>query len=202
MALPDAEDIPLFPGRAVYVPAWLDSNHASVVLAACVDNLHWTSPTLKMFGRAHQIPRRHAFVGDAGVHYRWSGLVQTAEPWIPELSEIRARLACIGLSFNSLLANHYRTGRDSMGWHADDEPELGQLPVIATISLGQARKLRFKPKGEGASLGVLLRHGSLLLTSGEVQQHWLHQVAKSQARMIDRVSLTFRYIGLESQASI
>lgn len=195
---PGAQRVSLSPGSGIYVPGWLDPSQASAVQRACLDTLHWTSPTLKMFGRSHPIPRRHAFVGDVGVSYRWSGIVQHAQPWVPALSLVRARLAELGLPFNSLLANHYRSGSDSMGWHADDESELGPLPVIATISLGQARKLRVKPKAGGEALGILLEHGSLLLTSGEVQQHWLHQVAKSQASMIDRISLTFRYIGLES----
>ncbi|WP_226661719.1 alpha-ketoglutarate-dependent dioxygenase AlkB family protein [Microbulbifer aggregans] len=194
----DAERIPLYPGSAIYVPGWLESPDAAAVQRACLDSLDWTSPILKIFGRSHPIPRRHAFVGDTGVSYRWSGIVQHAQPWVPALSDVRARLAELGLPFNSLLANHYRGGSDSMGWHADDESELGPLPVIATISLGQARKLRFKPKAGGDAVGFLLEHGSLLLTSGEVQQYWVHQVAKSRASMIDRISLTFRYIGSES----
>ena len=164
------------------------------MLHDCLHQLDWTSPKLKMFGREVPIPRRHAFVGDPGIRYRWSGLEQHAAAWSAPLHSVRERLAAVGLPFNSLLANHYRGGSDSMGWHADDESELGPMPVIATLSLGQERKLRFRRKSGGDAVGISLQHGSLLLTSGEVQHYWQHQVAKSRASMIDRVSLTFRYI--------
>ena len=184
------------PGRALYVPGWLDPSAADQLLSDCLRDLDWSSPSIRMFGRELPIPRRHAFVGDPGIRYRWSGLEQRAEPWPPALRAVRRRLAEIGLGFNSLLANHYRSGNDSMGWHADDESELGAMPVIATVSLGQERKLRFRRKSGGSACGIPLGHGSLLLTSGEVQQYWVHEVAKSRASMIDRVSLTFRYIDM------
>ena len=192
--LAGAEEIPLAPGRAVYVPRWLEPATADQLLHDCLHQLDWTSPKLKMFGREVPIPRRHAFVGDPGIRYRWSGLEQHAAAWSAPLHSVRERLAAVGLPFNSLLANHYRGGSDSMGWHADDESELGPMPVIATLSLGQERKLRFRRKSGGDAVGISLQHGSLLLTSGEVQHYWQHQVAKSRASMIDRVSLTFRYI--------
>ena len=192
--LAGAEGISLAPGRAIYVPHWLEPDAADQLLRDCLLQLDWSSPKLKMFGREVPIPRRHAFVGDPGIRYRWSGLEQHAAVWPAALEVVRERLAAVGLAFNSLLANHYRGGSDSMGWHADDESELGPMPVIATLSLGQERKLRFRRKSGGDAVGISLQHGSLLLTSGEVQYYWQHQVAKSRASMIDRVSLTFRYI--------
>lgn len=191
---PGVQLIPLPPGRAIYIPNWLECEAAERLLNELLAVLHWSTPSLKMFGRSVPIPRRHAFVGEIGLRYRWSGLEQVAEPWPDVLLPVRERLTALGLRFNSLLANHYRSGSDSMGWHADDEVELGPSPVIATVSLGQERKLRFRRKGESSGVSIPLEHGSLLLTSGEVQQYWVHQIAKSRTSMIDRVSLTFRYI--------
>lgn len=192
---PDAQWLELSPGRALLLPTWLGHPASESLLQDCLDRLPWESPRIRLFGKEHPIPRRHAFVGDPGVTYRWSGLEQRPEPWTDALDRVRERLRVAGFEFNSALVNHYRGGADSMGWHADNERELGDNPVVATISLGQQRKLAFKKRrgGEGR-LSLDLPDGSLLLTSGAVQHHWLHQVAKSARLMAQRISLTFRYI--------
>ena len=160
----------------------------------CLQQLQWERPLVRVFGRQHRIPRRHAFVGDPEVRYRWSGLEQQPQPWTESLSKIRARLAQAGFYFNSVLVNHYRDGADGMGWHADNEKELGDSPVVATLSLGQQRRLAFKRRDGSARLALEMCAGSLLLTSGAVQHHWLHQVPKSRKPLEPRVSLTFREI--------
>lgn len=182
------------PGHALLVPTWLAPSEAAALLDDCLQQLCWEQPAVQVFGRRHPIPRRHAFVGDPGVIYRWSGLEQRPQAWIESLAALRAQLARAGFYFNSLLANHYRNGTDSMGWHADNEKELGEFPVVATVSLGQERRLSFKQRGGAGRLSVVLPSGSLLLTSGAVQKYWLHQVAKSTRPLKERISLTFRYI--------
>jgi alkylated DNA repair dioxygenase AlkB len=185
-------DLP--PGHALLIPTWLAPSEAAALLDHCLQHLCWERPMVRVFGSQHPIPRRHAFVGDNGVVYRWSGLEQRPQPWTETLDALRAQLARAGFLFNSLLVNHYRDGADGMGWHADNEKEMGENPVVATVSLGQERKLSFKQSDGAGRLSVILPSGSLLLTSGAVQKHWLHQVAKSTRPLKERVSLTFRYI--------
>ncbi|MFC6635620.1 alpha-ketoglutarate-dependent dioxygenase AlkB family protein [Microbulbifer taiwanensis] len=191
---PDAEWIDLSPGRALLIPDWLTSSESAAIYRACLAQLPWEQPEVRLFGRQHPIPRRHAFVGDPDVIYRWSGLEQRPHPWIDSLVILRSRLTAAGFPFNSMLANHYRGGADSMGWHADNERELGDWPVVATVSLGQERRLGFKRRDGAGRLSLDLPDASLLLTSGAVQHHWLHGIGKSARKMEERISLTFRYI--------
>ena len=188
------EWLQLPPGRALLVRDWLSAAESRALLQSCLAELRWEQPRVRLFGKQYPIPRRHAFVGDREVVYRWSGLEQKPEPWIKLLTAERDRLARAGFEFNSVLVNHYRGGADSMGWHADNEKELGAHPVVATFSLGQQRRLSFKRRDGVGRLALDLPDGSLLLTSGAVQHHWLHQVAKSARKLDERVSLTFRYI--------
>ncbi|WP_237061561.1 MULTISPECIES: alpha-ketoglutarate-dependent dioxygenase AlkB family protein [Microbulbifer] len=188
----DAEWVHLEPGSGLLIPHWLGPAEESALMHACLGQLQWDQPEIRMFGRSHPIPRRHAFVADPGITYRWSGLEQVAQAWIGPLARVRTRLESCGFHFNSVLANHYRGGSDSMGWHADDERELGPHPVIATLSLGAPRRLAFKRRDGGGRTSLELGQGTLLLTSGAVQGHWLHQVAKSRRALAQRVSLTFR----------
>lgn len=189
---PDAEWVELPPGRALLIRRWLTPADAQFVYQSCLQQLSWDQPRLHLFGRQYPIPRRHAFVGDPGVVYRWSGLEQKSQEWTDSLRMIRSRLQAAGFSFNSVLVNHYRSGEDSMGWHADNEKELGDSPVIAIVSLGQERRLDFKAGKRRVPLD--LPDGSLLLTSGAVQHHWLHSVPKTRRVLEGRISLTFRYI--------
>ncbi|PCO06928.1 alpha-ketoglutarate-dependent dioxygenase AlkB [Microbulbifer flavimaris] len=191
---PRSVQVPLTPGCGLLVTDWLSDTEAEALMAHCLAALHWDQPQVRLFGREYPIPRRHAFVGDPDVTYRWSGLEQHPQVWTPELAEVRDRLAESGFTFNSLLANHYRNGADGMGWHADNERELGASPVVATISLGQPRRLSFRERHGAGRQALDLPSGSLLLTSGAVQHHWQHQVAKSRRLLDPRISLTFRYI--------
>ncbi|AOS97864.1 hypothetical protein AUP74_02464 [Microbulbifer aggregans] len=193
-AYPRSRQVSLAPGRALLVEDWIDPAEAEVLMAHCLESLHWDQPRVRLFGREHPIPRRHAFVGDPDVRYRWSGLEQSPQSWTPPLSTLRDRLFSSGFTFNSILANHYRNGADGMGWHADNERELGESPVVATVSLGQPRRLSFRERGGEGRVRLDLPAGSLLLTSGAVQHHWQHQVAKSRRPLDARISLTFRYI--------
>ncbi|MEW5250237.1 alpha-ketoglutarate-dependent dioxygenase AlkB family protein [Microbulbifer sp. 2201CG32-9] len=190
------EWLALEPGRALLIRDWLSPEASSELLRDCRQNLQWDQPKVYLFGRHYPIPRLHAYVGDPGAVYRWSGLALTPQPWSRPLTAVRARLAAAGFDFNSVLVNRYRGGRDSMGWHADNERELGTYPVIATLSLGQLRRLSFRRRDKSRRLALDLPNGSLLFTSGAVQQFWLHQLAKSARQMDERISLTFRKIEL------
>jgi alkylated DNA repair dioxygenase AlkB len=129
--------------------------------------------------------------------YQYSGSVNQPLPWLAELKELGERLTDFsGLSFNSVLLNYYRTGSQSMGWHSDNERELGSVPTIASISLGSPRRflLRHRRRKDLPTHEIVLEHGSLLLMSGESQTAWRHSVPKTTRLVAPRVNLTFRQI--------
>lgn len=153
----------------------------------------WRAETIVLFGRAVAQPRLTAWHGDAA--YSYSGLRLAPLPFTPLLLEVKAAVeAASGHRFNSVLLNYYRDGRDSMGMHSDDEPELGRNPAIASLSLGAARDFILRHKRSKRTVKLALDDGSLLLMAGSTQHHWQHGINKS-ARPIDaRLNLTFRYI--------
>lgn len=135
-------------------------------------------------------------MGDPDAVYRYSGTVFRPVPWIEQVSRLkRAVEAACGHRFNSVLLNHYRDGRDAMGWHSDDEPELGAQPVIASVSLGGVRRFLLREKRKGArSVGLHLAHGSLLLMHGDLQRRYQHALSRTAKAVGARVNLTFRKI--------
>ncbi len=140
-------------------------------------------------------PRLTAWYADAGLTYTYSGVTHEATPWTDTLSRIRSHIETVAAeSFNSLLLNRYRDGNDSIGYHADDEPELGVNPVIASLSFGAERTFVLKHKKTGEKLKFQLAHGSLLLMAGTCQHHWIHAVPKTKATVGERINLTFRNI--------
>jgi alkylated DNA repair dioxygenase AlkB len=140
-------------------------------------------------------PRLTAWYANPGLTYSYSGVTHQAVPWTPELLDVkrRAELAA-GTTWNSLLLNFYRNGRDSIGFHADDEPELGTNPVIGSISLGAERRFVLKHPASGEKLELELPHGSLLVMGGTSQHHWRHGVPKTRKPVGPRINLTFRRI--------
>jgi alkylated DNA repair dioxygenase AlkB len=156
----------------------------------------WTQPEVTLFGRRIPSPRLSAWYGDSDAVYRYSGLVNEPRPWLPVLSRLRRRVeAGAGARFNSVLLNLYRDGDDAMGWHADDEPELGPLPVIASLSLGGVRRFRLKHRSRGLpAIGLDLPHGSLLVMAGATQRNWKHCVTRTRRVVEPRINLTFRQV--------
>jgi alkylated DNA repair dioxygenase AlkB len=144
-------------------------------------------------------PRLTAFVADAGVAYRYSGVTHTGSGWPHELSDLRRRVEEVAAaSFNGVLLNLYRDGNDSMGRHADAEPELGPSPLVASVSLGAVRTfvLRHRSRGHRRSGGhkrtYELAPGSLLLMGGTLQHFWVHELPKTRDPVGERLNLTFR----------
>lgn len=172
----------------------LPCDQAQQLLQHLRDSLPWEQPQLHLFGKHHPIPRLASWHGDAS--YRYSGKLFAPHPWTPEL-----RQAChlaetlTGKRFNSVLCNLYRNGDDRMGWHADDEPELGASPWIASLSLGAKRDFCLKRKGEHQTfLRLALPHNSLLLMAPAVQQHWQHALPSRKREREARLNLTFRHL--------
>lgn len=149
-----------------------------------------------VYGQSHLTPRLTSWHGDAG--YTYSGRSFNPEPWTEELAAIRDRLKELtGTEFNSVLANYYRSGNDTVGAHSDDEPELGPEPDdvrIASVSLGDRRRFVLKHKETGAKMEFSLGYGNVLVMGGKLQQHWKHSVPRTKKAVGPRLNLTFRVI--------
>lgn len=160
-------------------------------------DIAWQQHEPVIFGRRVKAPRLSAWHGDAGIRYRYSGITLDALPWTPTLAVIRdAVQAAVAHEFNSVLLNLYRDGADAMGWHSDDEAELGVDPVIASVSLGACRRfsLRHRTRREVGRIDLDLAHGSLLLMAGQTQRCWQHCLPRSRRIDAPRINLTFRRI--------
>jgi len=158
------------------------------------EQTQWSQDEIIMGGRRVLIPRLQAWYGDAT--YRYSGLKMTPLAWTAVLLEIKRSVEVLsGTRFNSVLLNLYRDGNDSVGWHSDDEPELGEAPVIASMSLGASRDFSLRQKKPGVGkLKLRLDSGDLLLMSGQLQHNWQHQLPKTQLPVGERINLTFRLV--------
>jgi len=161
-----------------------------------IKELDWSQQRITVYGKQHDVPRLSAWYADDGKTYEYSGLRSVGLPWVPVLTELKKSLLNVtDQAFNSVLANLYRNGADSVGWHADDEPELGREPVIASFSFGEERRFQLKHKTiKSLRHSVILPHGSLLIMKGATQANWLHQIPKSSRPMRERVNLTFRQV--------
>jgi alkylated DNA repair dioxygenase AlkB len=178
-----------------FAPDWLAPAEADNLLTALLADPGWEVHRIRMFGREVDSPRLSRWIGDPGAAYTYSRTLFEPHPWPRALTGLRRRLReTIGVDFNSVLANRYRDGRDRMGWHSDDEPELGPRPVIASISLGATRRFALKPKGEGERLALDLAHGSLLVMAGDTQARYRHALPATARRVAERINLTFRRI--------
>ena len=177
-------------------PAWLAPVEADALFGALRDAIPWGIHRIRLFGRDVDSPRLSCWIGDAGTAYAYSGTRFEPNPWPVALLPIRERLQRgLGVGFNSVLANLYRDGRDSMGWHSDDEPELGPQPLIASLSLGASRRFVLKHRSEPSrTLALALPHGSLLVMRGGTQAHYRHALPRTAKPVGCRINLTFRRI--------
>lgn len=190
-------EYPIDDGQLLVWPDFLDPSSADLFMQQLSDEIAWRQDQIKLFGKTHLIPRLQAFQSEPGIQYRYSGLSLNGDNWHPALNELRNQMYDLcGHHFNACLLNLYRDGKDSMGWHADDEPELGLNPVIASISLGQTRRFLLRRKDDHAQKHELkLTHGSLLIMAGSLQHHWQHSIPRSAPVQDARINLTFRQIG-------
>jgi alkylated DNA repair dioxygenase AlkB len=190
-----ATRIPL-PGADVRYFADAFAGEADALRDALLREIPWERHRIRLFGREVDSPRLSCWIGDTDAIYTYSRTRFEPHPWTPALSAIREALAArFGLHFNSVLANLYRDGRDSMGWHSDDEPELGADPVIASLSFGAVRRFRFRSREtRKVTLEIDLAHGALLVMRGATQRLYQHDLPKSARVAGARVNLTFRRI--------
>lgn len=158
--------------------------------------IDWQQETIFIYGRHIATPRLAAWYGDAA--YTYSGLKHEPRAWTPALSDLRERVEELAKApFNSVLLNLYRDGSDSMSWHSDDEPELGQNPTIASLSLGGTRRFRLRRKEQHSqSQSLDLEDASLLIMAGALQHNWQHALPKTKRPVSPRINLTFRNISV------
>jgi alkylated DNA repair dioxygenase AlkB len=178
--------------KVVYIADFLPASAA--LLATLQSEIAWATHQVRLFGRTYDAPRRSAWYGDPEAVYRYSGVRHTPLAWTPTLAALRAEFASLGLNFNSVLANLYRDGNDAMGWHADDEPELGAEPIIASLSLGATRDFCFKAKTGNYTCRIALASGSLLVMYGSTQRCFLHALPRRKDVHAPRLNLTFRSV--------
>ena len=189
-------EVPLVDGAVRYWPAAFSPAETSRLFAGLRHEVAWQREQVLIFGRWRQVPRLVAWYGDAGASYTYSGTSHEPLPWTEEVAMLRKRVeALTGHAFNGVLLNLYRDGSDGMGWHADNEPELGSEPVVASISFGAPRRFTLKHKRRKAErVELLLEDGSVLLMSGATQANWLHSVPKTSKQVGERINLSFRHI--------
>lgn len=179
-----------------YEPHFLSSDTADRLFKNLSTQVIWKEDSIRLFGKTYTQPRLTALYGDQGKSYTYSGIQMHPTPFIPELLDLKLRIEDLsGERFTTCLLNLYRDGKDSNGWHADNEKELGDQPFIASVSLGATRAFHIKHR-EDKSLRfrMQLEHGSLLLMGGTMQESWLHQIPKTRKPVGKRINLTFRKI--------
>ncbi|MCH2340851.1 alpha-ketoglutarate-dependent dioxygenase AlkB family protein [Pseudomonas sp. NPDC047963] len=192
----DSELIELADADLRYFPRWVDADLADGWLSEISAKTPWYQPQIKLYGRSIAVPRLVAWYGDADAHYRYSGFTHEPLAWTPLLADIRQRVQQqVGQHLNGVLLNYYRDGHDAMGWHSDDERELGRQPLVVSLNLGATRRFDFRRKGTSRiEYSISLEHGSLLVMSGLTQHYWQHQIARTRKVRAPRLNLTFRQI--------
>lgn len=189
LAMPDAD--------VDYFANFLTHHAADDLLRLLIADVPWREEKVVVWGKSHLQPRLIAWFGDVNSTYSYSGIRLSPQPWTPILLGVRNNVeTLVGSRFNSVLLNYYRDQRDSMGFHSDDEPELGDRPVIASVSLGEERSFVFQHKlrKDLRPVRVRLESGSLLIMKGNTQRNWKHGIPKESKTCGPRVNLTFRSI--------
>jgi alkylated DNA repair dioxygenase AlkB len=186
--LPDA--------KIEYYPAFFDLEKADELFKKLHDDILWQQDDITVFGKTHPQPRLTSLFGNEGKPYGYSNIIMQPNPWSPLMMFIKNKVEEICReNFTTVLLNNYRNGKDSNGWHADNEKELGRNPVIASLSFGVERVFQLKHNTiTNAKQNILLEHGSLLVMKGTTQHFWKHQIPKTAKEIGARINLTFRII--------
>jgi alkylated DNA repair dioxygenase AlkB len=186
--LPDAE--------IEYFPNFFDAQSANELLEKLKNEIPWKQDNITVYGKIHPQPRLTALFGNEGKMYSYSNIVMHPHKWNPLLMYIKNKIEEVEEeNFTTVLLNLYRDGKDSNGWHADNEKELGRNPIIASVSLGAERVFHLQHNTiKEAKKKIVLEHGSLLIMKGCTQHFWKHQIPKTEKPIGQRINLTFRII--------
>ena len=184
------EQLELTDGELFLLSDALPASDAASFVNHLRTNIDWQHEVY----RGTRTRRGTAWFADDGVEYRYSNQIWTTTDWDTQVEHVRNTVQDLtGCQFNSVLLNHYPDGRARMGWHSDDEPELGQNPTIASLSFGVARAFKLKHKQTDERHEVMLEDNSLLIMAGSLQHHWFHTIPRRSENLGERFNLTFRY---------
>ncbi|WP_274475969.1 alpha-ketoglutarate-dependent dioxygenase AlkB family protein [Mangrovimonas aestuarii] len=188
--------LPLQQADVIYYQNFFAPSVADKYFEILYKEIPWQQDNITVFGKTYPQPRLTAFFANNNLPYSYSGITMTPHLFSPTLIEIKTAIENIAdIEFTSCLANLYRNGQDSNGWHSDNESSLGKHPLIASISLGATRRFALKHKSnKNWKHSIDLKHGSLLIMKGETQEHWLHQIPKTKKVVGSRLNLTLRII--------
>jgi alkylated DNA repair dioxygenase AlkB len=182
-------------GYAYLIDDFMGPHKATATLENLMQEVAWQQEHYVIYGKSVAAPRLVAWYGDPQAVYTYSGIAHEPLPWLPVLLQLKEQVESVCQhQFNSVLCNLYRNGQDSMGWHADKEPELGRSPYIASLTLGETRLFKFRHLKTRETVDVVLKSGCLLAMGGELQYHWRHSLPKSAKANQPRINLTFRKI--------
>lgn len=196
----------LFPSQSIhfdlpnaditYFPDFFDVGKANVIFDQLKAEIPWQQDDITLFGKTHPQPRLTALFGNEGKPYSYSNILMLPHVWNPLLTFIKNAVEnTVGVTFTTVLLNYYRNGKDSNGWHADNEKELGINPIIASVSFGAERFFQLRCNSDKTQkMQLLLEHGSLLVMKGTTQHYWKHQIPKTAKPIGERINLTFRII--------
>jgi len=186
--LPDAE--------IIYYPQFFEKEQADIIFAELIKDIPWQQDEIRVYGKIHPQPRLTALFGNEGKPYSYSNITMQPNPWNSLLQKLKTEIEKVSDTiFTTVLLNQYRDGKDSNGWHADNEKELGTNPVIASLSFGAERTFQLKHNlDKDLKKNIILQHGSLLLMKGTTQHFWKHQIPKTAKPIDPRINLTFRVI--------
>ena len=174
-------------------PTWLTREQADEVLQTAITETPWRADTINIVGKKIPIPRLQNWFGEPGTSYTYSRICMPAVAFPPWMETLRLSVERqTSERFNRALVNYYRSGRDSVDWHADDEVSLGFEPVIASLSLGVERVFQLRHNHTKERVALTLPHGSLLLMGAGTQSYWQHRIAKVKQLDEPRVNFTFR----------
>lgn len=191
----DNPNILPYDGETLYYGHVVSINDANRYFDTLLHTIAWQHDEAIIYGKHYITKRKVAWYGNERYNYTYSNTTKQALPWTPELIKLKQLIENItGTQFNSCLLNLYHTGEEGMAWHSDDEKALGRKTVIASLSLGAARKFSFKHKTSGEKKDIILETGSLLVMQGATQTHWLHRLPPTKTVKNARINLTFRTI--------
>lgn len=183
-------DVLPFDGIAAYFPSYFPLRRATELFERLANELHWKQERAHLFGRTIPLPRLTSWYGS--IPYTYSGVVHAPHPMTPVLEQLRLDIEPIANGMNCVLANFYRDGKDSMSWHADDEPVWGSSPTICSVSFGATRRFDLKHRSTGYKVAIELNNGDALVMAGSSQESWLHAIPKTKRPVDRRINLTFR----------
>ena len=186
--VPDAE--------IIYYPNFFDTEESDLLFQELLLTIPWQQDDIKVFGKVHAQPRLTALFGNEGKSYSYSNIKMQPHSWNPILQNLKLKAEEVSATeFTTVLLNLYRDGKDSNGWHADNEKKLGTNPIIASMSFGAERYFHLQHNNDkNLKLKILLEHGSLLVMKGTTQHFWKHQIPKTAKPIGSRINLTFRSI--------